>query len=288
MCARFQSCPVRGHSFRAQSRTGCSLLRSLLPDCPAALRPRLLSALSLASRHAGWYSADLNNFDSAEYFYEDARALAHEAGNIELGARVLGSMSRLAVWQGKPRVGIDHAVAARQWADRTGDMRLRAWVAAAGVARAYAADGQRDVCLTALDVAETELGRAGEQVPGCYSINYYEGIHTSFCGECHLELRDAERAADYAQRSLTTLDQSYTRHVALTTVDLARAYAYSNEIDEAARLLGDASEIAAGTSSARLITTLRQGCADLRPWANTATVRVLDDRLASCGGAVKG
>jgi len=260
-----------------------SLLRSLLPNCPDSLRPRLLSALGLASRYAGWCSVDLNDIDSAEYFYEDARALAHEAGNIALGAIVLGGMSRMAVWHGKPRVGIDHAVAARQWADRTGDMRLRAWTAAAGVARAYAADGRRDACLAALDTAETELGRASEQVPSYYSINYYDGIHTSFCGECHLRLRDAERAADYAQRSLVTLDRSYTRHVALTTVNLARAYAQSDEVDEAARLLGDAAEIAAGNSSARLVTALRRGRADLRPWADTATVRTLDDRLASCG-----
>jgi hypothetical protein len=224
-----------------------SLLRSLLPGCPEALRPSLLSTLSVASRHAGWYSFDLNDFDSAGYFYEDARALAHEAQNIELSASVLFNMSRLAVWQGKPRVGIDHAVAARQWADHTDDMRSRAWTAV-GAGRAYAADGQRDACLAALDAAETALGRAGDQVPGYNAIHYDEGVHTSFCGECHLELRDAERAADYAQRSLATLDQSYTRQVALTSVDLARAYTQSGEIDEAARLLGDAGEIAAGNS----------------------------------------
>ena len=142
--------------------------------------------------------------------------------------------------------------------------------------------------MAAIDAAETELGRAEEQVPGCYSISYYEGIHISFCGECHLKLRDAERAVDYTQRSLATLDQTYTRHVALTTVDLARAYAQSGEIDEAARLLGDAGEIAAGNSSARLITALRQGRADVQPWADTAAVRALDDRLASWGVAVQG
>jgi hypothetical protein len=57
--------------------------------------------------------------------------------------------------------------------------------------------------------------------------------------------------------------------------------------DEAARLLGDASEIAAGNSSARLITALRQGCIDLRSWADTVAIRALEDRLASCGVAVK-
>lgn len=68
-------------------------------------------------------------------------------------------------------------------------------------------------------------------------------------------------------------------------MDLARAYVQSDEIDEAARLLGDVGEIAAGHSSARLTTALRQGRADLRPWANTAAVRGLDDRLTSWGVA---
>ncbi|MGH3864852.1 MAG: hypothetical protein ACRDQ4_01720 [Pseudonocardiaceae bacterium] len=260
-----------------------SLLRSLLPGCPAPLRPRLLAALSVASHHAGWCAFDLNDVDSAGYFYEDARALAHEAGNMQQSAKVLFVMGRLAVWHGKPRIGIDHAVAARQWADRTGNKRLQAWTAV-GAAGAYATDGQRDACLAAIDAAETALAGAGEPgVPGYNSIYYDEGVHTSFCGECHLKLRDADRSADYSQRSLATLDQSYTRQVALTTVDLARAHALSGEIDEAARLLGDAGEIAAGNSSARLVTALRQGRADLRPWADTATVRALDDRLASCG-----
>lgn len=104
-----------------------NLARVLAPECPAALRPRLLSVLSEASRQAGWLSFDLNDLTSAEYYYEDARSLAHEAENIELGAIVLCGMSHLATWQRKPRIGIDHAVAAGQWANRTSDMRLRAF-----------------------------------------------------------------------------------------------------------------------------------------------------------------
>ena len=34
--------------------------------------------------------------------------------------------------------------------------------------------------------------------------------------------------------------------------------------------------------------TVGQIAADLRPWANTTTVRALDDRLASCGVVAKG
>lgn len=117
-----------------------NLARVLVRDCPASLRPRMLSVLSNASRHAGWLCFDLNDFESARYYYEDARALAHEAENVELGAFVLCNMSHLATWQGKPRIGIDHAVAAGEWAKRTDDVLLRAY-AANVAARAYAADG---------------------------------------------------------------------------------------------------------------------------------------------------
>ncbi len=255
-----------------------NLLYSLLPDCSDSLRPRLLSALSNASRLAGWFSFDLNDFTSAGYYYEDARALAHEAENIELGAMALCQMSHLATRRGKPRIGIAHAVAAAQWASRTGDMRLHAFCAD-GAARAYAVNGQRDACLAALDVAKTALGRIGDQAPG-YIWRYSDEVHLSKCGECYLELGDAARAADCAQQSLAILDPSFTRIVALTTVDLGRAYAQVEEIDEAARLIGDAGEIASHNSSIRLIKVVRQGRADLQPWANTATVRALDDRLA--------
>jgi hypothetical protein len=128
------------------------LARTLVPECPPDLRPRMLSAQNEASRLAGWLSFDLNRFDNAGYYHEDAHTVAHQAGNIALGALVLCEMSHLATWQCRPHIGINHAVAAGQRAHRTDDLLLRAF-AADMTARAYAADGQRDACLTALDTA---------------------------------------------------------------------------------------------------------------------------------------
>lgn len=254
------------------------LARTLVPECPAALRPRMLSALSEASRQAGWLSFDLNQFDNAGYYYEDARALAHEADNIALGAFVLCYMSHLATWRGTPRIGIDHAVAAEQWANRTDDMGVRAYTADVA-ARAYAADGQRDTCLTALDTAYTALTTAGDQTPS-YS-DYQEALHISIRGSCHLTLGEADRAVFYAQQSLGSLGQSNVRNVAMTILDLGEAYVQCKEIDEAARLLGDAGDIAARNSSARLMGRVTQVRAELQPWKHTTAVRQLDDRLAS-------
>jgi tetratricopeptide (TPR) repeat protein len=240
----------------------------------------MLSALSEASRQAGWLSFDLKQFDHAGYYYEDARALAHEAENSGLGGLVLCEMSLLATWQGKPRIGIDHAVAAGQWADRTGDVRLRAYTADMA-ARAYAASGQRDACLTALDTAHTALTTADDQTPSY--TTYDEAIHISIRGGCHLNLGEADPAVSCAQQSLKLLDRSRARGIAMTIVDLAEAYVLCNEIDEAVRLLGDAGEIAAGHSSVRLIGRLEHARAGMRPWQHTAAVRTLDDRLASYG-----
>jgi tetratricopeptide (TPR) repeat protein len=256
------------------------LTRALVPDCPAALRPRMLSALSEASRQAGWLSFDLKQFDHAGYYYEDARALAHEAENTGLGAFVLCQMSQLTTWQGKPRIGIDHAVAAERWAHRTDDMWLRALTADVA-ARAYAADGQRDACVTALDTAHTALMSADDQAPSY--TTYDEALHISIRGECHLKLGEAEPAVSYAQQSLKLLDRSSARDVAMTIVDLSEAYVQCTEIDEAARLLGDAGDIAAGMSSVRLIGRLEQARAGMQPWQHTAAVRTLDDRLAAYG-----
>lgn len=147
---------------------------------------------------------------------------------------------------------------------------------------AYAADGQRDACLTALDTAHTVLTTADDQAPS-YHSTYDEATHISIRGECHLKLGDTDRAVSYAQQSLETLDRSFARDVAMTIVDLGEAYVQCTEIDEAARLFGDAGDIAASHSSARLIGRLEQARADLQPWQHTTAVRTLDDRLASYG-----
>lgn len=136
--------------------------------------------------------------------------------------------------------------------------------------------------MAALDTAETALGVAGGQQPS-YVYFYGEGLHTMTRCLCHLELHEPQRAAIYAKQSLKALDRSYARTSPLRPCSSGLAHAQSNDVDEAARLLGDAGEIAAGNSSARLIGQLQQARAGMQPWQHTAAVRTLDDRLASYG-----
>lgn len=109
---------------------------------------------------------------------------------------------------------------------------------------------------------------------------YDEAIHISIRGECHLRLGEAARAVSYRRQALDVLDHScFTRDVTMAVIGLGEAYVLCTEIDEAARLLGDAGEIAAGNSSARLIGWLEQVRAGMEPWRDTRAVRELDERL---------
>jgi tetratricopeptide (TPR) repeat protein len=159
-------------------------------------------------------------------------------------------------------------------------MRLRAYTADVA-ARAYAANGQRDACVKALDTAHTALTKADHQTQSYTTYN--QAVHISIRGGCHLKLGETDCAVSYAQQSLKLLDRSRARGLAITLIDLAEAYVQCTEIDEAAQLLGDAGNIAAGHSSCRLIGRLEQARVAMQPWQHTAPVRALNERLAAYG-----
>ncbi|MGH3902897.1 MAG: hypothetical protein ACRDTE_01665, partial [Pseudonocardiaceae bacterium] len=70
---------------------------------------------------------------------------------------------------------------------------------------------------------------------------------------------------------------------AVCTLHLGNARLQSGEVDEAARLVGSAADLAARTRSARLVKELRTTRAHMQPWQNTHAVKTLDDQLAAYG-----
>jgi tetratricopeptide (TPR) repeat protein len=257
-----------------------NLVRLLLPECPVKLRPQLLTALSGASGLAGWLSFALNDFENAEYYYEHARTTAHEAHNDELAAHVLCNMSRLATWMGKPRNGIDHAVAAQGWAMRTSNRSLQAY-ACDVAADAYAADGSYDACMRELDRAHALLA-GSDDVLARIRFRYDAGNLASIRGACLLQLGRTRDAVQATETALSLLEPSQVRNVAITTIDLGLAHVAFGEIEHAARLVGDAGVLATRNSSSRLVSQVRAARAELTQWQQTPAVRELDERLAAC------
>jgi hypothetical protein len=91
------------------------LVGGLVAAAPDEIKARVLSVYAQLSRLVGWSLFNLGDYQNASYYYDDARTAAHDAQNVDLVTFVLCAMSHLHTWMGKPRVGIDHAVAAASW-----------------------------------------------------------------------------------------------------------------------------------------------------------------------------
>jgi hypothetical protein len=261
-----------------------NLAFGMLSHCPGRIRPRLLAGFANLSRVAGWLSFDLNDFESAWYYYEQARTAAHDAQDTELGALVLCHMSHLATWQHHPRVGIDHALAAQGWTVQTPDPLLHAFghdVAA----RAYAMEGERDSCLAELDRAERSVRVSEDHGVPRKSLAYFysRGQLDATRSHCHLQMGDPALAATVGTAALGNLHHSFVRNRAFTALRVGSAYIASGEIDQAAKLLGDAARMVAQNGSARLLEEFRATWGQLRPWARTKSVRDLDEQVIGYG-----
>ena len=265
------------------------LARYLLTECPAPLRPRLLAVYSGMSSSAGDYFFDLNDLGSARYYYDQARAAAHEARNTELSIYALCSMSYVASSQGKAgaHAGIDLAAAAQSLATQTDDPLLRV-CAAERAGTAYAVDGQYKPCLTEFGKAQEGMPSATDAPPESPAYYYHEGLLASHRSECLLLLGKPKEAVASASTGLTVFNKSYVDGYALCTLHLGNAHLQAGEIDEAAWVIGSAASLAAQNRQARLVKELRISRARMQPWQGTQAVRELDERLVGCGMGVGG
>ncbi|MGH3866107.1 MAG: helix-turn-helix transcriptional regulator [Pseudonocardiaceae bacterium] len=258
------------------------LVSGFLADCPATLRPRLLSVSSDMSTSIGWYFLELNDVDSAWDYYDKARAAAHEADNTELAIHALCYMSYAASWQGKAHTGIDLAVAAQSLASKTDDPLLRARVADKA-ARAYATDGQYTACMVECERAQDGLASAGQVPAESPSYWFNEGVLACDKSDYLLRLGKPREAVASASAGLALIDNSFVGGLAFCAIFLGKAYLESGEIDEAARVVGNAVSPISQIRSERLVQELRTTRARMQPWQDTPAVKALDEQLAAHG-----
>jgi DNA-binding XRE family transcriptional regulator len=217
----------------------------------------------------------------ARYYYDEARSVAHDAQDVELVTYVLCTMSHLATWQGKPRVGIDHAIAAQSWASQSGNPRAEAY-AADVAARAFAADKQADRCHAALDAEQTALARPGDGQPGLPLWYFYdESFYWATKSECALQLRDAKAALDAVTTSLSLIDPANVHNYAFTTLIRAEALMQQSDIRQASGIIGDVATLTAVNTTRRIDQKIIDLRTALAPWQRTKAVRQLDDTLTA-------
>jgi tetratricopeptide (TPR) repeat protein len=259
-----------------------NIVAGVLPDCPSRFRPRLMSVYANLTRFAGWLYFDLGDHASASKFYENARLAAHEAGDAELAAFTLSHMSHLAVWNGNPRLGVDHAEAALSWARRSCDPLLIADTAEMA-ARAYSQiPGEKSAALAALDENTqhaAEKPREGKSLAYFYGPGFAAAARSS----CLRQLGDADRAEAAARESLALVGPAFVRARAFSLLELGNAHVRQREIEAAAAIFAEAAELATRNNSGRLVDSLRESRAMLTPWAAEHAVRELDQHLVAHG-----
>lgn len=256
-----------------------ALTESMLHSCPDALRPELLSLRGEWIGFAGCLAWDRGDYTGAASMYHQARELAHDAEDSDLGAYMLCHLSQLAIWQQRPRVAMDHAVAARSWAAQSNDRHLRAYVDMR-MAEAAAISGEREASTSALESASRTAADLTDTTPA-QSRAYFAAapMLDAFWGACLCVLGDARPAADASRRAAQLMDPTRPRDRAMSLIELQRALLSMGEIDEAAHLVGDAAELTDRNRSPRLARAILDARRALSPWAGSRPVRALDVRL---------
>lgn len=247
---------------------------------PSHLRPQVLSLYAELSQLVGWELFDLGDYRAATYYYDDARSAAHDAENVELVTYILCTMSQLATWQGKPRVGIDHAIAAQAWAGQSGSHMARAY-AADVAAKAFAAAADETKARSALETerAASSDSRASEQPLAAWWYFYDESFYWSTRSHVSLTLQQPDDAVYAATTALPYRDLANARDYTHLLTRLAQARVQQGDIHEASQVVTEAARITSVNRSPRLEQSIRDVRTSLTPWARTKSVRGLDEAL---------
>lgn len=260
-------------------------------SAPSHLRPQVLSLYAELSQLVGWELFDLGDYRAAQYYYDDARTAAHDAENVELVTYILSNMSQLATWQGKPRVGIDHAIAAQAWATQSDSDMARAYSADVA-AQAFAAAGDAGKARAALETERTAAAdvRASGAPPASWWYFYDESYYWATRSSVSLQLNDPADALFAAGTALPLLDLTNARDYTHTLTFQAKARVQQGDIHEASQVVAEAARITAVNRSPRLEQIVRDVRISLTPWQRTKSVRRLDEALHAygVGGVLQG
>ncbi|MGQ0773290.1 MAG: hypothetical protein ACT4NY_02550 [Pseudonocardiales bacterium] len=257
------------------------LAQRLAKTAPAEFQQRAISVYAELTQFVGWLCFNLCDYRGAQHYYDDARSAAHDAQNLELVTYALCCMSHLATWQGKPRVGIDHAVAAAAWAKQIPSPHAQAYAADVTV-RAYVADNQPGKFREALDHEYVALTAVLPDVPtaSCWTF-YGEAFYWCTASEAALKLEQPEVALSAIDKSLTLVDPANLHETSFTLLFRAEARIQQEAIDEASSIIGDVARRAAVGRSQRLDQRISNLRGLLVPWHQTKPVRELDEQLAA-------
>ncbi|MGH3711807.1 MAG: hypothetical protein ACRDRQ_27780 [Pseudonocardiaceae bacterium] len=271
---------VLGPRFILHSALGHrNIAQGLAKSAPAEFQQAAISVYADLTSFVGWLCFNMGDYPSTQYYYDEARSAAHDAGNVDLVAYILCTMSQLATGRDKALMGIDHAIVAQSWAAQTGNPLAEAY-AADVAARASAANGQDTACRKALETEQAAVARVDPDIPAPPWWYFYdESFFWGTTSHCAVQLRDPYWALEAAATSLASSDPTDVHNHACKMLSQGAALVQKEEIAEASRVVSEVVTRTATNTSLRIhqwITDLR---ASLEPWQSSKPVRELDEVL---------
>ncbi|MEU8928801.1 helix-turn-helix domain-containing protein [Streptomyces sp. NPDC048409] len=219
-------------------------------NCTETVGRELLALASEKAQQAGWAAFDGGREREAVSLYRESRSAAEEAGAGDLARNALAYLAYQAAGA-DPRAAA--AIAAHSCdaitAQTPATARALLWERCAW-ARAVADDpaGTEEALTQAR--AALDADDAGDRQPAWSAwVDHVE--LDIMAGRCWTELRRPLRAVPHMARGLAAFDSAHARDASLYSTWLAEAYTTAGEVEEAARVVGGALELADGVASAR-------------------------------------
>ncbi|MEU9884171.1 hypothetical protein [Sphaerisporangium sp. NPDC051011] len=246
-----------------------------------ALRDRLTHTYAELSQLAGWLHHDLLDYGGAYERYKEALTAAHEVRDPTLICYLHTCLSGMALHQGRTGQALDHIFAAQGWAQQSASTVLKS-VHAMDLARVLATNGSVRASEHALAQSRHYIERPRTEADPSYLYWWTpNGVqkNTAFCMLASGRLDDAIEAVE------RTLAAPITRKLQRGEALLyyAKALTQKREVQVATGKIREAAQITVGHSSGRLVNSIREARARLRPWAGNKHVRTLDEELRSLG-----
>ncbi|MEU8139704.1 helix-turn-helix domain-containing protein [Streptodolium elevatio] len=235
----------------------------------------LLRGIGELAQIAGWIASDAGRHVEAERIYRLGIVASHRAGDLTLGANLLGSLAYQRSNTGDVRAGVTMATTACEQAT-DGPPRARA-LYSDRVAWAHAkAQASQDAIRALGAAAEALAEHADEDEPG-YLYWVDAGELQVMEARVYTELHRPLRAVPILRDVLERYDATHTRELALYLSWLAVAYAEANEPEEAAATAHRVISLSSDVASERTAERVRVVLTALRPYRDVPDVRdVLD------------
>ena len=236
----------------------------------------MFSSVAEATLLAAWMSYDSAPRSAlAQRYFIQALALAQAGGDRLLGAGILDAMSHQATYTGRFTEAASLA--------RTGTTGIATATLTAHFhtmeARALARLGDAKACDRALAEAVREWGRRSPQDdPGWFQYFDEAELSAEF-GHCMRDLRRATDAAQYASRSVETVDDAgFVRSDFFATMVLADAHLAAGEVEEGCGTALRALTAGELIRSGRCVNYLREFRQHLTRAADTTVVTDFQER----------